>query len=132
MAMSMVKAFNPRMMTKLVGYRFGQGHFDSLNNYVQGALEEYHFSARILSGNRFSQFDEGVALQTTPSGNRVSKFLSVYIPMVYGDITIGDKFKHNGEYYNILGMLDESVYSFRGFLCELVNDWNPSEGKYGV
>jgi hypothetical protein len=79
----------------------------------------------IKSGNKFSQFDEGVALKATAGGERFSDYKTLFISDRY-DLTPGDKVGFGSNYYNVLQMSDESVYDFKGFIIEKDKNWSPS------
>lgn len=124
MTMSMRRAFNFKMMTAFTRYAVAAGFYDSNNDWVEGTtIAESQFGV-ILSGNRFSQFDEGIALKPTDGGDRLSEYWSLYINDKYV-INIEDKIGFRGNFFNIIQQSNEDHFSFNGFLIEKSKDWTP-------
>ena len=122
--MNMARAFNFRMMTDIDHYSISEGTFDEHNDYTKGKVVKRSMSVVITTGNRFSQFDEGVALKTTQGGYRFSDFKSLWAP-ADRVIKMNDKIGYMGLYYNVLQKSDETTFNFRGYLIEKAKKWTP-------
>lgn len=126
MAMQMQRAFNARMLTKLVLYSapIPAGYYDSSNNWVVGDYTSKNVFGVIKAGNKFSQFDEGQAIRVEDGGQRVSDYRTLYITDKY-PINLGDKVYFKGIYFNVLQRSDEETYGFFSVLLEKSKEWTP-------
>ena len=123
---NMTRAFNSRMLSKMVRYRVsdGGGTYDEDNNWVPGRNIPLNFYGVILAGNKFSQFEEGEALHSEDGGQRHSDYKTLYVTDRF-DIELGDKIEFGGVYFEILQRSDERVYNFQSFILEKSKDWTP-------
>lgn len=117
MTMQMQKAFNVRMETTLELVTIPAGSYDSDNNWVPGVGVSSFIKGVCVAGNKFSQFDEGIALRATDGGARYGDYRSLYVRAMY-EVNIGDKIIFRDTYYNVLQESDEFVYGFSSFLLE--------------
>lgn len=124
MALNMRRAFNARMMTPITIYTKGDGHYDDNNDWVAGTIESRTAQAVIKSGNKFSQFEEGIAAINEDGGMRYSNYRSIYVKTEVG-IKLTDMISYKGVYYNVLQQSDESTYGFDSFLLEKSKNWSP-------
>ena len=124
MAMNMRQAFAHEFMTRLVRYRVQPGTFDEFNEWQEGSNERKKITGVIKSGNKFSQFDEGISLQSTESGDRYSDYRTLYITKRY-DLEMEDKILYQGKYYNVLQQSPEDTFWFKEFLLEADKNWRP-------
>ena len=124
MTMNMRMAFDSRMLTPITRYYVTAGEFDEFNEWQEGRKEKSTLRAVVLSGNRFSQFDEGTALKATAGGERFSDYRSIHISDRF-ELLVGDKVGFGGSYFNVLQMSDESVFGYKSFLIEKSKDWSP-------
>ncbi len=124
MAMQMQRAFNSRMMTRLVKYIVAIGHYDENNDWVQGRVKTASIWGVLKTGNQFSQFDEGEARISDETGIRYSDYRTLYVTDRY-PIAVGDKLGHKGRYYNVLQRSDESEFGFYKVLLEKSEEWKP-------
>jgi len=124
MAMNMKGAFNSRMTTKLIRHSIEEGHYDENNDWIEGRKTKVNVWGVFTRGNRFSQFDEGIAVQNMDGGIRLSNYRSLYMQGKY-TLKIGDKIEHKGKYYNVLQQSDESEFNFNGYLLEESENWKP-------
>ena len=124
MAMQMQRAFNARMLTRVTRYKQLVGSYDELNVWVDGKVKTSTLNGVIKAGNKFSQFEEGMALHNEDGGNRISDYRTLYITDKY-DLDIQDKIAFKGNYYNVLQQSDEEVYGFRSYLLEKSENWKP-------
>lgn len=124
MAMQMQRAFNSRMLTKVIRYIIGEGHYDDENVWVEGTVTKKNIYGVIKSGNKFSQFEEDEALQTEDGGNRFSQYKTLYVTDKYL-IEEKDKIGYAGEYFNVLQRSEESVYGFYSVILEKSKEWKP-------
>ena len=115
--MSMRRAFNSRMLTKLVWVTIEEGHYNESNDWVSGAKVNRAIFGRITSGNKFSQFEEGIALKTEEGGSRFSNYRSLYVTDKF-PVKPQDKVIFKNKTYNILQQSDEEVFGFNSFLIE--------------
>jgi hypothetical protein len=124
MAMSMRLAFGSQMLTKVTHYKVGESYYDDNNEIVKGHVSESIIYGVIKAGNRFSQFDVGIALQATESGERLSDYRSLYLTSDY-EVSMNDKFGYEGGYFTIIQQSRELTYSFLGLLIEKSKVWRP-------
>jgi hypothetical protein len=124
MAMQMQRAFNSRMLTKVTKYTQAIGSFDSFNKWVDGAITPSIIWAVIKSGNRFSKFEEGIALHNEDGGTRYSNYKTLHITDKF-TVELGDKVLHKNAYYSILQQSEESVYGFTSYIIEKSENWEP-------
>jgi len=124
MTMQMQRAFNSRMLTKMVRYSIPEGSYDANNNWVEAKPTKSFVFGVIKAGNKFSQFEEGIAMINEDGGIRNSDYRSLYITDKY-PIVIGDKVGFKGKYYNILQESDEDVFGFNSFIIEKSENWTP-------
>jgi hypothetical protein len=118
MAMQMQQAFDSQMLTKMVRVKQFVGHFDSTNDWIKGAVSYSNIWGVIQAGNKFSQFDEGIALRNMDGGDRFSDYRSLYVTERFA-LDNTDKVFYKGKYYNILQKSDESEFGFHSYLLEL-------------
>tara|TARA_R110000851_G_scaffold244874_3_gene397640 strand:- start:4358 stop:4735 length:378 start_codon:yes stop_codon:yes gene_type:complete len=123
MAMQMQRAFNARMFTKVVTYSQGAGQFNDLNVWTDGAVKEDYVYGIIKSGNKFSQFEEGIAVHNEEGGVRYSDFKTLYVTDS-NMVSMKDKIYYKGSYYNVLQKSDEEEFGFASFLLEKSENWS--------
>lgn len=126
MTMSLRRAFNRRMFSRVTLYSISKGSYNELNEWIEGSVSSKYAHVVLSSGNKFSQFDEGTSVSNMDSGLRIADYRQVYIRVKAG-AKIGDKFGHQGEFYNILQNTNEEVYGFHGFMIEKDKKWRPDE-----
>lgn len=121
MTMQMKRAFNAKFMVKFK-YKFkSAGSYDINNIFVEGTSSYQDLKGRIIVGNKFSQFDEGIAIQNEDGGTRTTDYISVFIKTnVNTMMVVGGTVEFKSKNYNILQCSDESHFGFKGFLCERV------------
>ena len=124
MAMQMQRAFNARMLTKIAKYTQTVGAYDALNVWVDGAIVESFLYGVIKAGNKFSQFEEGIALHNEDGGIRFTDYRTLYITDKYS-VELNDKVSYKGKYYNVLQKSDEEVYGFASYILEKSENWKP-------
>lgn len=124
MAMQMQRAFNSRMMTRLVKYIVSEGSYDKNNDWVQGRVKKANVWGVLKTGNQFSQFDEGESRHSEDGGIRYSDYRTFYVTDKY-PIAKGDKLGHKGVYYNVLQRSDESEFGFYKVILEKSEEWKP-------
>ena len=122
--MQMQKAFNSRMLTKLIKYSVAEGSYDANNRWVEGAVTQRNIFGVIKTGNQFSQFSQGEALITEDGGERYSDYKTLYVTNKFTLLT-SDKIKFKGKYFNVLQRSDEDVYGFYSALLEKTKEWTP-------
>lgn len=125
MTMNMGRAFNAKFMTRITLYVIAKGSHNENNDWTEGSVKAKYIRVVLTSGNKFSQFDEGVSLHNLDSGKRFSDYRQIYVKAHYG-VKPGDKFGYRGKFYNILQNTDEEEFGFHGFMIEQ-NDkgWTP-------
>ena len=126
MAMSLRRAFNKRMMSPLTRYIVPAGYYDDTNEYIIPSPTAEVIWGVITVGNKFSQFDVGIALKATEGGERFSDFRTLYVTDKYF-IDIKDKIGYAHEYFNVIQMSPEDTFGFRGYLLEKDKTWTPHE-----
>ena len=118
MAMNMQRAFHPKMLVALTLVSISAGSFNDDNDWVAGTSTESTIYGRLITGNKFSQFDVGISKRIEDGGTRLTDYRSLYIKDIYTfDIELA-QIVHKGKLYNILQETDETVFGFRGFLLE--------------
>lgn len=117
MAMSMHTAFNAKMMTTLTVVTVSAGAYNADNDWIAGSTTEVSFSGVLTTGNKFSQFEEGMSLRAGDGGARFSDYRTLYVKDTVA-LKIQDKIKHKGKTYNIIQQSDETVFGFNSFLLE--------------
>lgn len=125
MAMQMQRAFNARFLVALTRYTEAAGTYDDNNDYVPGSTVSTSLYGRVTAGNKFSQFEEGMAIHNEDGGIRVSDYRALYITNKY-EISLGDKIEYKGIYYNVLQQSDEDQYGFHSYLLEKSENWSPA------
>tara|TARA_R110000851_G_scaffold308123_1_gene466912 strand:+ start:995 stop:1369 length:375 start_codon:yes stop_codon:yes gene_type:complete len=124
MAMQMQRAFNSRMLTKVIKYTIAEGAYDLENIWVEGTVTPSNIFGVIKSGNKFSQFEEGEALHSEDGGIRFSQYKTLYVTDKF-PVDKGDKIGYAGNYYNVLQRSEESVYGFFSVILEKSTEWTP-------
>ena len=124
MAMQMQRAFNSRMLTKLIKYRVAEGYYSDENIWVEGRTVKKNIFGVLKTGNKFSQFEEGEALHSEDGGVRYSQYKTLYVTDKF-PIEKEDKVGYKGKYYNVLQRSEEEVYGFYSVVLELSAEWNP-------
>ena len=124
MAMQMQKAFNSRMLTKLIKYTIAEGSYDDENTWVEGQITNSNIYGVIKSGNKFSQFEEGEALHSEDGGIRYSQYKTLYVTDKF-PVDKKDKIGYLGNFYNVLQRSEESVYGFFSVILEKSKGWKP-------
>tara|TARA_R110000744_G_scaffold208461_11_gene327193 strand:+ start:8380 stop:8760 length:381 start_codon:yes stop_codon:yes gene_type:complete len=126
MAMQMQRAFNARMLSKLTLYvaPVPLGTYDEFNDWTLSPYVETTIYGVVVSGNKFSQFEEGQAIRVEDGGQRTSDYRSLYVTDKY-PVNIGDKLFYKGFYFNVLQRSDESAYGFYSILIEKSEEWTP-------
>jgi hypothetical protein len=124
MAMQMQRAFNARMLTRITKYTQAAGSYDENNKWIDGAIETLKIWGVVKSGNRFSKFEEGIALHNEDGGARYSDYKTLHITNKYS-IELNDKVLYKGSYYSVLQQSDESIYGFTSYIIEVSENWKP-------
>ena len=124
MAMQMQRAFNSKMLTKLIKYSIAKGAYDEENVWVEGQVTASNIFGVIKSGNKFSQFEEGEAVHNEDGGVRFSQYKTLYVTDRF-PIERGDKIGYKGNYYNVLQRSEEEVYGFYSVILEKSTEWKP-------
>ena len=121
MAFSMHRAFNARMLSPMLVRSIAVGIYDADNVWIPGAETSQTVYGVITAGNKFSQFEEGIALHAEDGGARRSNYRNLYIKDIYV-INKDDKIEFRGATYLILQESDEEVYGFNSFILEKEED----------
>lgn len=121
----MRRAFNARMFTSVTHYVQEAGSFNDDNDWISGGTTSSLVRGVIQSGNKFSQFEEGIAAINEDGGVRTSDYRSLYVKTELG-IKLDDKIEYKGVYYNVLQQSDESAFGFDSFLLEKSKNWEPT------
>lgn len=124
MTMQMQRAFNSKFLVPLTRYKVGAGSYDADNNWVGGTVTKSTIYGRVVAGNRFSQFEEGIARIVEDGGNRFSDYRGLYVTNKYS-IDTTDKVGYMGMYFNVLQQSDESPFGFHSYILEKSENWKP-------
>ena len=122
MAMQMQRAFNSKFLVTLTRFQETGGSYNDRNDWVVGAKVATTIRGRVVAGNKFSQFEEGMAIHNEDGGKRISDYRSLYITDKY-EIDVGDIVGFNGVYYNVLQRSDERHFGFNSYLMETSENW---------
>lgn len=125
MAMQMQRAFNAKMLTKMVWHTGVAGAYDANNDWVAGGYTAKTMQGRITAGNKFSQLQEGISVDAMPGGERLRDYMTLYCTNKYL-IEHGDYVSYKGKHYRILQLSDEDTYGFRSWLVERDKNWSPA------
>lgn len=117
MPMQMQRAFSVKFLVNLTRYSTSGGYYNDDNDWVEGTTSSQPIKGRVLAGNKFSQFEEGLSVHNEDGGQRLSDFRTLYIPDKY-QVSIGDTLVYSGVTYNILQESDERPFGFKSFLLE--------------
>jgi hypothetical protein len=123
MAMQMQRAFNSRFLVELTRYYVAAGAYNEFNEWVEGTSVSSIVKGRVIVGNKFSQFEEGMAIHNEDGGTRVSDYRSLYITDFF-TVDLGDVVVFKGVAYNVLQESDESHFGFKSFLLEKSKNWS--------
>lgn len=126
MTMKMNRAFNGKMLTKMIRYEEVDSYFNDDNEWVEGPQFVSTFFGVNLAGNKFSQFDEGIARVATEAGERFSNYRTLYVQDRFPPLANNDKVNFKGTYYNVLQQSDESVFGFHSYILEKPKNWTPN------
>lgn len=124
MAMNMRRAFNAKFLVSMEKYPKPSGSYNAYNEWESDPVVAEPIKGRLLSGNRFSQFDVGEALQNEDGGARLSDFKSLYIADHYS-MEVGAKVGYKGKFYNVIQKSPEEHFGFSSFLLEKSKNWEP-------
>jgi len=130
MTMKMNRAFNGRMQTKMIRYDELEGYYDDNNKWIDGPHLVSTFFGVILAGNKFSQFDEGIARVATEAGERFSNYRTLYVQDRFPRLNNNDKVNFKGTYYNVLQESDEAIFGFHSYILEKPKSWTPNPVEY--
>lgn len=130
MTMKMNRAFNSRMVSKLIRYNELEGYYDLNNDWVDGPHILKAFFGVIIAGNKFSQFDEGIARIATEGGERFSDYRTLYVQDRFPRLNDNDKVKFKDTYYNVLQESDEAVFGFHSYILEKPKNFIPNPVAY--
>jgi len=122
----MGEAFDSEFLVDFTRHFSNSGTYGTDNDWVPGSFSTKPQKGRITAGNKFSQFEEGMAIHNEDGGKRISDYRSLYIKTTEYTIVIGDVIEYRGTYYNTLQQSDESQYGFDSFLLEKSENWTPS------
>jgi len=117
MTMNMGAAFQAPMLVAMIRRSVAEGSYDTNNDWVDGLVEDSTIYGVLTSGNRFSQFDEGISIHSEDGGKRYSDFKSLYVRDKYA-VGLDDKVIFKGIIYNILQKSDEAHFGFESYLVE--------------
>ena len=121
----MQRAFNSRMLTRVVRYVIQEGSYDDDNVWVEGLITQSNIFGVIKSGNKFSQFEEDEALRVEDGGIRASQYKTLYVTDKY-PLENTNKIGYQGNFYNIIQRSEESTYGFFSVILEKSKEWTPT------
>lgn len=125
MAMQMQQAFDAQFLTTMSYYGVSGGSYDDDNIWIPEATVGGTVIGVIKPGNKFSQFEEGLALQAMDGGARYSDFKTLYCTDFY-KVNIDDMIGYRGLYYRIMQQSDYEEFGFNEFLIEKAKNWRPT------
>ena len=124
MAMLMHRAFNSKMLTKLIRHNKAEGNYDDDNVWVPGEATQSFLYGVMLSGNKFSQFEVGEAIRKEDGGERTSDYRSLYLKDTY-QVDFNDIIEWRSKYYGVLQKSDESEFGYYSVLLERREEYQP-------
>lgn len=126
MTMNMGRAFNSKMEAKMVRKVHTAGYYDANNIWVAGTpLPDEVFFGVITSGNKYSQFDEGISIKTTEGGERKPDWRLLYVKDRWPILQFEDVVYFRNTYYKILQQSDEKIFGFQSYLIEKLKHYAP-------
>lgn len=124
MTMKMQRAFNSKFLVPLIRYKVAEGTYDADNNWVEGMVTKSTIYGRVVAGNKFSQFEEGIAKIVEDGGTRFADYRGLYVTDKYS-ISPTDMIGYRGKYFNVLQQSDESPFGFESYILEKSENWKP-------
>ena len=124
MTMQMTEAFDAEMLTKLTKYTVSEGSYDENNDWVPGYKSLSTIYGVIISGNKFSQLEEGISVDAMPGGERLRDYISLSCIDKF-KLDHGDMVSYKSKYYRVIQMNDEDTYGYREYLLEKDKNWSP-------
>ena len=124
--MNLRRAFNAKMLHKMIRYLRTGGSYDNNNEWVEGTMTTSTFFGVITAGNKFSQFDEGIARRAEEGGERFSDYRTLYVSDRWPVFNTNDKLKFKDTYYSILQKSDEEIFGFQSYIIEKPKNWSPT------
>lgn len=121
----MVRAFNAQFLVTLTLYTIGEGFYDEDNIFREGSITSSNIKGRLLAGNKFKQFSEGLSQIPTEGGDRVGDFWELYVTNS-NKLTLKDKIGYEGSYFNVLQRSNLSHFGFNKYILERSTEWSPT------
>lgn len=119
MTLQMSRAFHPSMQVKLKVHSIGSGYYNDDNDYIEGKESTRMIRGVVLRGNRFSQFEESISVDTTEGGERFPNFRTLYVNYNrYGYLLMNDLIEFRCVKYHIMQKGDESHFGFTQYIIE--------------
>lgn len=109
------------MLARIALHSIGGGAYDANNVWVPTPEFTTYIWGVITAGNKFSQFEEGIALHAEDGGARYSNYRNLYVKDIYTIIS-SDQMSFRGARYRILQESDEEVFGFNSFIIEKLED----------
>ena len=117
MLMSMQRAFSSRIEYPMDLYIVSAGKYNEFNEWVEGRVTNRPIKGVITTGNKFSQFDEGIGLDSSDGGYRYSNYRQLYVLAKYG-VKKTDRILFSNTYYTVIQESDESIWGYKSFIVE--------------
>lgn len=124
MTMKMQRAFNSKFLVPLARYKVGLGSYNEDNLWVEGTVTKSIIFGRVVAGNKFSQFEEGIARVVEDGGTRFVDYRGLYVIDKYF-IEPEDKIGYRGNYFTVLQQSDEAPFGFNSYILEKSENWKP-------
>lgn len=119
MAMNMGRAFHPAMLVPMKVLSTSSGYYNDDNDYIEGSKTSRSIKGVMLKGNRFSQFDEGIARHSTKAGERFSDYRTLYVRSnMFGILTMDDHIVFRCLTYNVIQKGDMEHHGFTEYILE--------------
>lgn len=119
MTMDLGRAFHPKMLVRLIEESTTSGYYNEDNDYIEGQKSRRMIMGVLLKGNRFSQFDEGIARHSTVGGERFTDYRTLYIrKSTFGSLSLDSHIIYGKMVYNVLQMDDELHFGFSAYILE--------------
>jgi len=124
MTMSMARAFNSRMESRIARLVFESGYYDSDNVWHEGVEQPQEiFYGVITAGNKYSQLEEGISVKTTEGGERNPDWRMLYVKNRWPILELADIIYFRSTYYKILQHSDEDVFDFHSYIIEKLKNY---------
>ncbi len=121
--LQMGRAFNSKMLSRVLVHAKTAGAYDEMNDWVEGVPIKFNAFVVVRASKKGGE--GGETLQSDTSGNRTSDYKQISFQYPRFQIEVGDKIEYKGKYYNVLNATDHDEYGFKHMVIEKSDNWTP-------